>query len=74
MNLEVTNKNLYLFLPGKIAAVSAIYSEKHNCSVWEAMHSFYISSLYQQLQKEETKLWHLGPVALYEMWQEENNV
>ena len=66
MNLEVTQQNLYLFLPGKIANVANIIADNDNCSVLEAMRRFYASKTYMGLQKEETKLWHLGAVALYE--------
>ena len=37
-----------------------------NTSVVEATKRIYASNVYKQLEKEETKLWHLGPVALYE--------
>ena len=46
-----------------------MYADDHGCSIMDAMLLFYASDTYQQLQKEETKLWHLGPVALYEIWQ-----
>jgi hypothetical protein len=32
---------------------------------------FYSSELYQGLEEEETKLWHLSAHALFEMFQEE---
>lgn len=69
MNLEITDKNLYLLLPGKVVAVSAIYAEEHRSSIKESMRMFYASDVYKKLQQEETKLWHLGAVALYEIWQ-----
>ncbi|MCQ2244746.1 MAG: hypothetical protein MJZ32_10885 [Bacteroidaceae bacterium] len=68
MNLEVTQKNLYLFLPGKIANVANIIADNEHCSTLEAMQRFYASATYQGLQKEDTKLWHLGAVALYRMY------
>ncbi len=67
MQLEVTQQNLYLFLPGKIANVSAIIADKEHCTMLEAMQRFYASPVYQDLQQEDSKLWHLGAVALYEM-------
>ncbi|MBQ0073753.1 MAG: hypothetical protein KBT34_06125 [Prevotella sp.] len=66
--LEVTQQNLHLFLPGKIANVAAIIAEKTHCSISEAMQRFYASPTYQQLQQENTKLWHLGAVGLYELY------
>lgn len=70
MNLQVTQKNLHLFLPGKIANVAGIIADNEHCSTLEAMQRFYASATYQGLQKEETKLWHLGAVALYEMYRD----
>lgn len=70
MNLNITNSNLYLLLPGKIAAISAMYAEDHNCSISTAMRLFYASSTYRKLEVAETKLWHYGPVALYEIWRD----
>lgn len=43
-----------------------IYSEK------EALIKLYESDFYRQLEKEETKLWHLSVPTLYELWKEEN--
>ncbi len=71
MNLEVTQQNLYLFLPGKIANVAGIIAAKEHCSQLEAMQRFYASKTYRALQREETKLWHFGAVALYEMYCED---
>ena len=68
MQLEVTQQNLYLFLPGKIANVAAIIADRTHCSMAEAMQRFYTSDAYQQLQQEDTKLWHLGAVGLYELY------
>ncbi len=68
MNLDVTQQNLHLFLPSKIAAVSAIIADKNHCSISEALRRFYSSATYQGLQDEKTKLWHLGAVALYELY------
>ena len=68
MNLEVTQNNLYLFLPGKIANVAAIIADNENCTIYEAMRRFYASSTYAYLADESTKFWHLGAVALYEYY------
>lgn len=67
MQLEVTQQNLHLFLPGKVANVAAIIADRDHCSMFEAMQRFYASPVYSELQREDTKLWHLGAVALYEM-------
>ena len=54
MNLDITNKNLYLLLPGKVS-----------------MRRFYHSDTYKRLADETTKLWHYGPVALYQEFTDE---
>ena len=41
--------------------------EKRKISVIEAIKLFYISGLYKKLEVEKTKLWHLSPIALYEL-------
>ena len=66
-SLEVTQQNLHLFLPGKVANVASIIADNDHCSMLDAMQRFYASEVYQGLEKEDTKLWHLGAVALYEM-------
>jgi hypothetical protein len=37
----------------------------------KATEMLYESELYASLEKEETKLWHLSPHALFEMYKEE---
>ena len=67
MNLEITQENLYLLLPGKVAAIAGFYADDHHCSMLEAIRYVYSSPLYQRLSDESTKLWHLGAVSLYEL-------
>lgn len=45
--------------------------DRENISETEATRSLYESELYASLEEEETKLWHLSPKALYEMYAEE---
>ena len=66
MNLDVTQDNLYLFLPSKISWLAKMLSEDKNLSIGDAVKEIYASDTYSRLEKEESKLWHLGPVALYE--------
>lgn len=70
MNREVTNNNLHLLLPGKIILFAERYAAEHQVSTLEALRIFYHSNTYKLLEKEETKFWHYGPVALYEEFQE----
>lgn len=66
MNREITDKNLYLLLPGKVSRFAGIYADKRGGSIVDALRAFYRSDTYKALEKEETKYWHYGPVALYE--------
>lgn len=45
--------------------------EKQSLTEKEALTQLYASELYRQLEREETKLWHLSIPTLYEMWSEE---
>ena len=38
-----------------------------------ASEKLYNSVLYEKLEQEETKLWHLSPLTLYNMFDEEQN-
>lgn len=66
MRAEITQKNLYLLLAGKVAAVAAFISQDEGISPIDALTKFYSSDTYQRLEQEKTKLWHYGPVALYQ--------
>ena len=66
MNLNVTQDDLFLFLPSKISWMAEMLSEDKKISIINAIKEIYASDIYRRLENEETKLWHLGPVALYE--------
>ena len=66
MNRQITNQNLHLLLPSKVSQVVRIYVEENGGTMLDALRAFYASDTYRKLEKEETKFWHLGPVALYE--------
>ena len=63
---EVNQSNLYLLLPSKVAWMADMLSEDRNTSVVEAMRMIYSSDIYRKLEDETTKMWHLGPIALYQ--------
>lgn len=50
-----------------VPMVIQIIIEKKNISVIKAVELLYLSKLYKKLEIEETKLWHLSPLALYEI-------
>ena len=68
--MDVTQQNLYLLLPSKMSWLATMLAEDRGISIVEAMTILYSSSFYARLADESTKLWHLGPVALYEEFQD----
>ena len=66
MRANITQQNLYLILAGKVAAVAAFIAEDEHISPLDALTKFYASDTYRRLEREDTKLWHYGPVALYQ--------
>lgn len=71
MNREITDSNLYLLLPSKVSLVAQIYVKEHGGSIIDAIRKFYQSNTYKKLEKESSKLWHYGAVALYEEFTED---
>lgn len=66
----ITAETLYLILPFKVAQLTMLMQKKLGISLIEAMNAIYHSNTYKELCNEETKLWHLGPIALFEHYQE----
>lgn len=62
----VKPETLYLILPYKISQVAMLYARGSGISLSDAVRDIYRSETYRRLEREETKLWHYGPVALYE--------
>ena len=69
MRAKVTQNNLYLLLAGKVAAVASFIADDEHISPIDALSRFYSSSTYRLLEREDSKLWHYGPVALYQDYQ-----
>ncbi len=70
MQKAVTQENLYLLLPFKVTQLALLYAKKFKVDILEAIKTIYKSNTYREMEKEETKLWHLGPVALLEFLEE----
>ena len=68
-NLEITQENVHLLIPSKLSWMANMLAEDKGISIVEAMKMLYSSEVYARLEKESTKAWHLGPVALYEEFQ-----
>ena len=64
--VEITQGNLYLLLPSKVAWMAEWLSEDKNVSIVEAIKMIYSSEMFKRLEDESTKMWHLGPIALYQ--------
>ena len=69
MNLTITQENVHLLIPSKLSWMANMLAEDKGISIVEAMKMLYSSEVYARLEKESTKAWHLGPVALYEEFQ-----
>lgn len=66
----ITQDNLYLILPYKVSQLSMLIARKMNMDLLDSIRAVYRSNTYKDLAREETKLWHLGPVALFEYYQQ----
>ena len=67
---SITSDTLYLILPYKVSQLAMLMSKRMNIPILDAIRQIYRSNTYKSLSREETKLWHLGPVALFEYFQE----
>ena len=54
-----------------VPAVVKLIVENKNLDEIEASDVFYQSKVYEKLEQEDTKLWHLSPLTLYNMFEEE---
>lgn len=66
MSGEVTQKNLHLFLPGKVAGAAVLLAKEKGLSPEDALLAFYGTRTYSRLEREETKYWHYSPSQLYQ--------
>lgn len=62
---EINQQNLYLLLPSKVCRLAIMIQNQKHISLIEAIKEVYASDLYKKMEQEESKLWHLGPVDLY---------
>ena len=71
-DLNITQENLYLLLPSKMSWLATMLADDKGISIVEAIKILYTSPFYTRLADESTKLWHLGPFALYEEYLADN--
>ena len=67
MDLQKFHALMTLIIPQVVEAIAA----SHAWDEITASERFYRSELYALLEDEETKLWHLSPLALRDMFEEE---
>ena len=63
---QITQANLHFLLPSKVSLLAEMLTEDTGMGIVEAIRYIYKSKMYRRLEIEDTKLWHAGPVALYE--------
>ena len=63
---EINQENLYLLLPSKVCWLASMLVENKGMSTIDSIKVIYSSNLYKRFRVESTKIWHLGPVALYQ--------
>lgn len=71
MTPTITQQNLYLIIPSKISWMVKMLTEEKGISIIDALKAIYTSNVYKKLEDESTKMWNLGPVALYQDFTEE---
>lgn len=54
-----------------VPAVVRLIAENYSIDEIEASNIFYDSKVYEKLEQEDTKLWHLSPLTLFTMFDEE---
>ena len=64
MNLEVTQDNLYLFLPGLMSNASCILAEQTNKNILDCIREIYLSDEYKEIEIAATKKWQTSPIDL----------
>lgn len=58
-------------LPLIVPKVIGLIAESDKQNEVSAFKSFYKSEVYAALEQEDTKLWHLSPMMLFSMYDEE---
>jgi len=67
----MTSEKLSALLAIMNPSIVQLIIENRKLSNIEATKLFYNSALYEMLENEASKLWHLSPLTLYELLEEE---
>lgn len=73
MILEITQKNVHIFFPYKIAKVAAQIAKTDGIPISKAVEKFYKSKTAKLLEDESTKLWQSGWVGPYRTYKDESD-
>ncbi|AVP55908.1 hypothetical protein K144313037_p10620 (plasmid) [Clostridium tetani] len=71
---KITQENVHIFIPLKASKVSQRLAKNYNLSLKDALLEFYNSKTYEDLEQEDTKLWHEGINYLYKELEEEKSL
>ena len=63
---EVTQKNIYRFIPAKAATIICRMKHDRDIELKDALLAFYRSPVYHMLETESTKLWHDSGEQIYD--------
>lgn len=64
---QVTQKNVHLFIPSKVAKICNELNQTEKLSLNDSILKFYNSTVYDTLSRESSKLWQEGWVYIYQM-------
>lgn len=70
---EINQQNLYLLLPSKVSWLASMIQQHDNVKLVDAIRRVYASHTYRKLEREDSKMWHLGPVDLYQDLSDESD-
>lgn len=70
---QITQANVRLFIPYKVSKICNYICLREHISPQAAVSKFYRTRTARLLGEESSKLWQLGWVALYEMYEEEQH-
>ena len=67
----MSEQQLTALLPGITASLATLISERDGLDEDCALRELYASQLYQDLETEDTKVWHYSAETLYTLYREE---
>ena len=70
MNRQVTQDNVRLFIPGKVAKICGELNRTEHLSFQDVLLKYYNSPVCEILSRESSKLWHESWLYIYQMMQD----